>query len=488
MNKFIIIVLIAILFNGCTNTGVINISKNIYKIKNIDKSGMFGNNGADLEDEVFREAKNYANKQNKIFKPLDKRFISMAAGRFASFELKFKLLNKPIIQMIGTDIPSEYDNFKSYIANNSTDKFEGIWENDDGQYTLGLIKTNNDSRFRYKMFIIETKNDNWKSREIKVKFSNLRNGKLTKSQYLMEDRSENNLLCEVKDDYIKCNSRKIKNNITFIKVFSPVNSQNKYVLNNDNQLENKLSIIKQLENNNTKWLINIGIERYEYSDNIKYSKHSSEFFTKVLQKTLGIPKYNTLSLIDDKATMGRIKIKIKKLLRKVKKDDTIYFYYNGHGIPIVSQQNEPYILPSDVEPDFIQEDNFFKLSNIYKLLSDSKATKIVAFIDSCFSGATDGKSIIKGVAASRLVPKKVTFDKSKMVVLTAGKDKQYSNMYEEKGHRLFSYFVMKSLLKGKTDINDIYREVYTNVKDESYKMGDMKIQEPTIDGNLKLKL
>ena len=136
----------------------------------------------------------------------------------------------------------------------------------------------------------------------------------------------------------------------------------------------------------------------------------------------------------------------------------------------------------------ISEDNFFKLKNIYKTLTNSKASKVVAFVDSCFSGATDGKSIIKGVASSRLVPKKVTFDKSKMVVLTAGKDKQYSNMYEEKGHRLFSYFVMKSLLKGKTDINDIYREVYTNVKDESYKMGDMKIQEPTIDGNLKLKL
>jgi hypothetical protein len=96
--------------------------------------------------------------------------------------------------------------------------------------------------------------------------------------------------------------------------------------------------------------------------------------------------------------------------------------------------------------------------------------------------------VIKGVAASRLVPKKVSFDKSKMVVLTAGKDKQYSNMYEEKGHRLFSYFLMKSLLKGKTNIDDIYKEVYTNVKDESYKMGDMKIQEPTIEGNKKLQL
>jgi len=33
---------------------------------------------------------------------------------------------------------------------------------------------------------------------------------------------------------------------------------------------------------------------------------------------------------------------------------------------------------------------------------------------------------------------------------------QYSNMYAERGHRLFSYFLMKSLLSGKKNIAEIY--------------------------------
>ena len=112
----------------------------------------------------------------------------------------------------------------------------------------------------------------------------------------------------------------------------------------------------------------------------------------------------------------------------------------------------------------------------------------MAFVDSCFSGATDGVSIIKGVAGSRLAPKKVTFDKSKMVVLTAGQKKQYSNMYKDKGHRLFSYFVMKSLIEGKKDISMLYKEVSYKVSETSNNFGVLKKQEPTIDGNGKIKL
>lgn len=174
-------------------------------------------------------------------------------------------------------------------------------------------------------------------------------------------------------------------------------------------------------------------------------------------------------------------------MRNVKKGDSIYFYYSGHGIPVLPD-NEPYILPKDKIPEMIGRDEFFKLKNIYNMLSESKASKVFAFIDSCFSGSTDGRSTIKGIAATRMKPKDVTFDQEKMAVITAGQGTQYSNMYEEKGHRLFTYYLMKTLLKGKTQIKDIYTDVYTNVKDESLKMGDLKKQEPQLNGNDKLEL
>ncbi|MEA2098828.1 MAG: DUF1566 domain-containing protein [Campylobacterota bacterium] len=256
----------------------------------------------------------------------------------------------------------------------------------------------------------------------------------------------------------------------------------------DDDIPTLLSKIKANKIDSKKWLFTIGIENYNETDDIKYSKRSALAFKKVAQKTLGIKERNSYTLLDNKATGTAIKNKLRLLLSEVKKGDTIYFYYNGHGIPDPAKGGEPYMLPSDGIPDFIVGEKSFSLKNIYKQLSDSKASKVVAFVDSCFSGATDGVSIIKGVAGSRLAPKKVVFDKSKMVVLSAGQKKQYSNMYQEKGHRMFSYFVMKSLLDGKKDINIFYKEVSYKVSEASNELGALKKQEPTIDGNVKIKL
>ncbi|EDZ63837.1 periplasmic protease, S41A subfamily [Sulfurimonas gotlandica GD1] len=251
-------------------------------------------------------------------------------------------------------------------------------------------------------------------------------------------------------------------------------------------LRDRFKKIQKAPADSTKWLISIGIENYEYTADVKYSKKSAELFSELLQKKYGIEDHHSLVLVDGEATMGRIKNKMKRLLRQVKAGDTIYFYYNGHGIPVPSQKNEPYLLPNDVEPEFASDDKFFKMQNIYNLLSQTDADKVIAIIDSCFSGGNDGAHLIKGVAATRLVPKEVSFNKKKMVILFAGRGTQYSNMYEQKGHRLFSYYVMDSILKGRDDVEMLYNEVYVNVKDESFKMGDMHLQEPTVVGNKKL--
>ena len=47
-------------------------------------------------------------------------------------------------------------------------------------------------------------------------------------------------------------------------------------------------------------------------------------------------------------------------------------------------------------------------------------------------------------------------------------------------NRLFSYFVMKSILKGKRSVSDVYNFVYCKVKSTSNGLGDLKRQEPTL--------
>ena len=176
------------------------------------------------------------------------------------------------------------------------------------------------------------------------------------------------------------------------------------------------------------------------------------------------------------------------LLRNVKYGDTIYFYYSGHGVP-APQSGESYILPKDKIVDFISREDDFKLSYIYTKLSQSKASKIIVFIDACFSGKTDNTPLFKGVAPGLIKTKKVNFDESKMVILTAGKDNQFSNSFDEKGHRMFSYFIIQSLVTRKDlNINLLFKDVSLKVHDCSIEKGDIYLQDPQIFGNKNLSL
>lgn len=238
----------------------------------------------------------------------------------------------------------------------------------------------------------------------------------------------------------------------------------------------------------TKWLFIVAIENYEYTDSVIYSKNSAKQLKQVMKKRLGIPENNIRTLINRDATSGKIRHNLKEMLARVKKGDTIYFYYSGHGIPVPAQKNEPYLLAQDMSPEYVADDERFKLQNIYKSLSDSKASKVVAFVDSCFSGGTDNQALIKGVAAARLVPKKVTFDESKMLVMSAGSGTQYSNKYDDKSNRLFSYFIMRGLIDNNSNTSRLYDYVKSNVQEESYKMGSSYEQVPVYEGNIEMGL
>ena len=79
------------------------------------------------------------------------------------------------------------------------------------------------------------------------------------------------------------------------------------------------------------------------------------------------------------------------------------------------------MLATDHVPDFIHENDYFRLENIYQTLSKSGA-KVVVFMDSCFSGRTDDESVFgSDKAAVRLKPKELTISTDgQLAVITAG--------------------------------------------------------------------
>ena len=236
------------------------------------------------------------------------------------------------------------------------------------------------------------------------------------------------------------------------------------------------------------WALIIAIEDYETTDEVIYSELSGETFEALAHKRLGVSERNTYSLINEKATTSRILDQLDRVVQNVKEGDTIFFYYSGHGVPIPEENNEPYILPIDKSLNNLSRKKELKLSNIYKKLASSKATKVIAFVDSCFSGATDKVSVFKGVAAPRLKAKSVEIDKSKMTVITAGSGQQFSNMYKEKRQRLFSYFLIQGIAKKNyRDVGKLFEYIQHNVAVTSKSFGDLYKQVPTLNGTSNIE-
>ena len=239
-----------------------------------------------------------------------------------------------------------------------------------------------------------------------------------------------------------------------------------------------------------KWLFVIGAEDYKNTDSIVYSRRSAERFVEVASKVFGIEPSRRVVLLEN-ATGGAIEDGLKAMLGKVREGESIYFYYSGHGIPIrnsATNENTPYMLATDHDPSLIEEKEFYNLNNIYDILNESQASKVLVMLDSCFSGSTDGKGILQGVAATRLSPDLPLLDgEGKMAVITAGTDDEYSNALPGKQHRLFSYYLMRALLTGKyRNIGDLHATVYDAVVEESRNLGGTNRQTPQLQGNPNL--
>lgn len=451
------------------------------------------------EKEIFSLQEKYRNdveKRNKTIKNLEKKH--KAEIDEINKEQIEKVENLPKVKMHYTKLALLFKTPKSYVRNASYDAetktmYLNLQTNNNlEKVSIKNISSNNAKKLKETMYKVninkkfEVNENNFSLKDIYIdgykanftdkifKTENIKVAIDTKKAIIKEENQFSNF--DLQNPNLI--DRYEISTITFV-------DKNKKF---DDELEKKLAKIKPSPIDNKKWLFVIGVEKYKESDDIIFAKRSADLFVKTIQKTQGISNRNTYALINEEATSGAIKDKLKLLLNEVKAGDTIYFYYNGHGIPDPNNKGEPYILPSDKIPDFITSDFEFSINNIYQKLSNSNASKIFAFTDSCFSGATDGKSQIKGVAATRLRPKAISFDESKMVVLSAGTGTQFSNAYMEKGHRMFSYFLIDSLISGNKDIEKIYINTNHNTSKASNELGPLKKQEPTIKGNRKLEL
>lgn len=205
--------------------------------------------------------------------------------------------------------------------------------------------------------------------------------------------------------------------------------------------------------------------------------NDGQIIAEYCKKTLGIPEDNIRCITD--ATLNVIRHQLNWLTQvmEVHKDEAqVIFYYAGHGIPDESSKSA-YLLPVDGYGTDVSSG--YSLDKLYSELGSKPAKSVIVLLDACFSGANrDGKMLAsaRGVA----IKAKQNVPQGNMVVLSAAQGDQTAYPYKDKGHGLFTYYILKKLkeTKGLVSLGELAEYVTTEVKKRSI-IANSKLQTPT---------
>jgi tetratricopeptide (TPR) repeat protein len=136
-------------------------------------------------------------------------------------------------------------------------------------------------------------------------------------------------------------------------------------------------------------------------------------------------------------------------------DDTLVFYYSGHGVP--DADGEMYLASSDTEPDKPYRRGF-SFEELRKRMENTIATKVVVILDCCYSGSAKiSKGNEEDVAKlGRLIleqkSRKLLEGQGKYI-LSSSQSHQEAYALTTGEHSIFTYYLLKGL-RGNTESID----------------------------------
>ena len=189
----------------------------------------------------------------------------------------------------------------------------------------------------------------------------------------------------------------------------------------------------------------IGIENYRQKlPTADFATHDAQTMTEYLVKVFGYPEENVITLLNDNASnVDLAKYFEKWLPNNVEPNGTVFVYYSGHGAPN-PKTGDAYIVPYDGDPSFIDQTGY-SLQRLYNALGRLPAKEIVVALDSCFSGAGGRSVLAQGARPLVINLEKVSVLPKNLVVMSAASGDQISSTYRDKGHGLFTYFMLKGI-------------------------------------------
>ena len=222
----------------------------------------------------------------------------------------------------------------------------------------------------------------------------------------------------------------------------------------------------------------IANENYRRESKVEFAQNDGETFRKYCTQTLGMPEINVHFTTD--ATLNDIRVEIDWLSNVAEAfngEANIIFYYAGHGIPDENSKSAC-LLPVDGFGTNVN--SAYKLDDLYQTLGEMPAKTVIAFIDACFSGthrSGDMMTSARGVAI-KIDPGAPA---GNTVVFSAAQGAETAYSYREKGHGMFTYFLLKKLQEtnGEVTLGELDDYIAGNVRRQSIIV-NKKNQTPVV--------
>lgn len=188
----------------------------------------------------------------------------------------------------------------------------------------------------------------------------------------------------------------------------------------------------------------IAIENYHDNKNItpvKYAANDAEQFLESLIG-LGCDRDKFEYLTDNLATKTAILQKLKEISRDAQKEDTIIFYYAGHGF---YNNGKNQISCVDTFLNSL-DSSTIDIVRVLSTLEESKSKKIIGFLDCCHSGirfSSEERSPLKDFSTDDL---KYQYGNAEHLTIFAScKDDEKSQVDMSRNHGVWSYYLIKAL-------------------------------------------
>lgn len=220
-------------------------------------------------------------------------------------------------------------------------------------------------------------------------------------------------------------------------------------------------------------------ELYKHEQNVPYAKTDGESFRNYCINTLGIPE-NRIHFCTD-ATLNEMRMEmtwLKNIGESFGEDAKVIFYYAGHGVSDDSSHSA-FLLPIDGSGTDMESG--YSTDKLYAQLGALPVGSVTVFLDACFSGAVRDGSMMVASRGVAIKPKASSLQEGNIVVLSATTGDETAALHPDKGHGLFTYFLLKKLKEtsGECTLGELAEYVNTKVNQESIIVNN-KPQRPTV--------